>query len=56
MNEPNLKYEVADAFREVAAALQRAVDEGEQSRQSDADDLCEAFLAVVDRLEGAGEP
>jgi hypothetical protein len=42
---------LVDALREVAAALERAVEEGERSAQISAHDLVEAFLAVSHRLD-----
>ena len=42
---------VADAIREVAASVQKAVAEGYRSRMIDADDLIEALLAIADRLD-----
>lgn len=42
---------IVDALREVAAAIDRAVEEGERSAQIRAHDLVEALLAVADRLD-----
>ena len=43
--------EVADAIRNVTAAVQRAIDEGYRSRVIDADDLVEVLLAIADALD-----
>lgn len=50
MNENALLNRFVDALREVAAALDRAVEVGERSAQISAHDLVEAFLTVADRL------
>jgi hypothetical protein len=42
---------VADAIREVTAAMQTALDEGRRSTRIDAWDLVEALLAIADRLD-----
>jgi hypothetical protein len=44
-------YQLADAIREVTAAVQTAVDTGLRSRRIDADDLVEVLLAIADRLD-----
>ena len=43
--------EVADAIRDVTAAIQSALDEGRRSTHIDAWDLVEALLAIADRLD-----
>ena len=43
--------EVADAIRDVTAAMQTALDEGRRSTRIDAWDLVEALLAIADRLD-----
>ena len=43
--------EVADAIRNVTAAVQQAIDEGYRSRVIDADDLVEVLLAIADALD-----
>ena len=43
--------EVAEGIRRVTAAMQRAIDEGERSRQIDADDLIEVLLSIADDLD-----
>jgi hypothetical protein len=45
------RTEVADAIREVTAAMQTALDEGRRSTRIDAWDLVEALLAIADRLD-----
>jgi hypothetical protein len=40
-----------DALLEVAAALDRAVEEGCRPAQIDVHDLVEALLAIADRLD-----
>jgi hypothetical protein len=51
---------VADAIRDVTAAMQTALDEGRRSTRIDAWDLVEALLAIADRLDppvsGGDEP
>lgn len=49
MTSPQLP--LADAIREVTAAMQRAIDDGYRSRMIDADDLIEVLLAIADRLD-----
>jgi hypothetical protein len=51
MNENAMLNRFVDALREVAAALDRAVEEGHRPPQIDAHDLIEALLAVADRLD-----
>jgi hypothetical protein len=51
MNENAIRGQIVDAIREVAAAIEREVDEGHRSAQIDAHDLVEALLAVADRLD-----
>ena len=52
--------EVADAIRDVTAAMQTALDEGRRSTRIDAWDLVEALLAIADCLDppvsGGDEP
>lgn len=43
--------EVADALREVTAAMQRELESGGRSARLDAHDLVEVLLAVADRLD-----
>lgn len=45
------KHQLADAIREVTAAVQTAITEGYRSRAIDADDLVEVLLAIADRLD-----
>ena len=49
-----MNHDVADALREVALAVERAIEEGHRSRSVDAHDLVEALLAVADRLDPPG--
>jgi hypothetical protein len=49
MTKTELK--IADAIREVTAAVQKAIGEGYRSRAIDADDLVEVLLAIADRLD-----
>lgn len=42
---------IADAIREVTAAVQKAINDGYRSRAVDADDLVEVLLAIADRLD-----
>lgn len=42
---------LADAIRDVTAAVQQAIDNGHRSRAIDADDLVEVLLAIADRLD-----
>lgn len=42
---------IADAIREVTAAVQNAIAEGYRPRMIDADDLIEVLLAIADRLD-----
>ncbi len=42
---------IADAIREVTAAVQQAINDGYRSRAIDADDLVEVLLAIADRLD-----
>ena len=51
MNENAILNRFVDALREVAAALDRAVEAGHRPAQIDAYDLVEAFLAIADRLD-----
>ncbi len=43
--------QVADAIREVTAAMQRALDAGERSAKIDAHDLIDLLLAIADELD-----
>jgi len=43
--------QVADAIRKVTAKMQAAIDDGQRSRQIDAEDLIEVLLAVADQLD-----
>lgn len=43
--------QVADAIREVTAAIQKAIDDGHRSRVINADDLVEVLLSIADRLD-----
>lgn len=43
--------QIADAIREVTAAIQKAIDDGCRSRTIDADDLVEVLLSIADRLD-----
>jgi predicted RNA-binding Zn-ribbon protein involved in translation (DUF1610 family) len=47
----NANTQIADAIREVAAAVQSAIAEGYRSRMIDADDLVEVLLSIADRLD-----
>jgi hypothetical protein len=47
----NPEHQIADAIREVTAAIQKAIDDGSRSRVVDADDLVEVLLAIADRLD-----
>lgn len=49
MTNPDLK--IADAIREVTAAMQKAIADGYRSRMIDADDLIEVLLSIADRLD-----
>lgn len=49
MTNPTLQ--LADAIREVTAAVQKSIDDGHRSRMIDADDLVEVLLAIADRLD-----
>ena len=51
MNENAILNRFVDALREIAAALDRAVEQGHRPAQIDAHDLVEAFLAIADRLD-----
>lgn len=42
---------IADAIRNVAAKVQRAIDDGFRSRAIDADDLVEILLAIADEID-----
>jgi hypothetical protein len=44
-------HAIADAIRDVTAAIQRTIDDGSRSRAIDADDLVEALLAIADRID-----
>ena len=41
----------ADAIRIVTAKVQKAIDDGEASRQIDADDLIEILLSIADKID-----
>ena len=56
MNDNALLNQFVDALREVAVAIDRAVEDGERSAQVSAHDLFEAFLAVADRLDPPVHP
>ena len=56
MSENAILNRFVDALREVAVAIDRAVEEGERSAQIRAHDLVEAFLAVADRLDPPVHP
>jgi pyrimidine operon attenuation protein/uracil phosphoribosyltransferase len=56
MSDPFVINRIVDALREVAVALQTAVDEGHRSRAIDADDLAETLLSIADRLDPPVEP
>ena len=45
------EHTVADALRIVALRLERALEEGQKSRQIDAEDLLETLLGVADELD-----
>lgn len=47
----NATAQIADAIREVTAAVQSAITEGYRSRTIDADDLVEVLLSIADRLD-----
>lgn len=47
----NANAQIADAIREVTAAVQAAIAEGYRSRMIDADDLVEVLLSIADRLD-----
>jgi hypothetical protein len=47
----NPTQQVADAIRNVTAAVQKALDGGHRSRVVDAYDLVEVLLAVADELD-----
>ena len=49
MTNPELK--IADAIREVAVAMQKAITDGYRSRMIDADDLVEVLLSIADGLD-----
>ena len=42
---------IADAIREVTAAVQKSIEDGYRSRMVDADDLIEVLLAIADCLD-----
>jgi hypothetical protein len=44
-------HEVAEAIREVTAAVQKQLAKGQRSRAIDAEDLAEVLLAVADRID-----
>ena len=58
MANPN--HSLADAIREVTAAVQQAIEDGHRSRMIDADDPVEVLLSIADRLDppvaATGEP
>lgn len=47
----NANDQIAEAIREVTAAIQTAIAEGYRSRAIDADDLVEVLLSIADRLD-----
>jgi hypothetical protein len=51
MSGNTLLNRFVDALREVAAAMEREVEEGHRAAQIDAHDLVEVLLAVADRLD-----
>jgi hypothetical protein len=51
MNENAILNRFVDAVREVAAAIEREVEEGHRAAQIDAHDVVEILLAVADRLD-----
>lgn len=42
---------VADAIRKVVAKIQTAIDDGEQSRVIDADDLLDVLLEIAETID-----
>jgi hypothetical protein len=51
MSENAILNRFVDAFREVAAAMEREVEEGHRAAQIDAHDLIEVLLSIADRLD-----
>ena len=51
MNENAILNRFVDAIREVAAAMEREVEDGHRSAQISAHDLIEILLAIADRLD-----
>jgi hypothetical protein len=49
MNE--IRNQIVDAIREVAAVVEREVGEGHRAAQIDAHDLVEILLSIADRLD-----
>lgn len=47
----NPTHQLADAIREVTAAVQKSIDDGHRSRVIDTDDLVEVLLAIADHLD-----
>ena len=47
----NTEHRVADAIRDVTAAMQKAIADGYRSRMIDADDVIEVLLSIADRLD-----
>jgi len=43
--------EIANAIREVTAAMQKAIDGGERSSRIDANDLIDILLAIADEID-----
>ena len=44
-------YEVTDAIRKVAAAMQTELETGRRSARIDAEDVIEVLLAIADQLD-----
>jgi hypothetical protein len=51
MSENAMLSRLVDAIREVAAAIEREVEQGHRAAQIDAHDLVEVLLAIADRLD-----
>ena len=50
-DEDAILNRLVDVMRDVAAALEREVEEGRRAAQIDAHDLIETLLAIADRLD-----
>lgn len=48
---PDLNLQLADAIRNVTAAMQQTIEDGHRSRHIDADDVIEVLLAIADQLD-----